>query len=299
MILVQHPDEQTQKVTQHPLVIVDSLELVLTALQETEAAIKNLSVTTDYVHRQASLLPFDSTIEMKMTTDAIIDSVGNSRNETSGQQLSLESDGKSARTFRGRWLGVFKDGVAKHLRWYEENNSPRASLDEVLRWHGVDPREFTTHFQHRSVTEILRVPGATISERTEWDGRPVIIVESVIRQNRSDKRRYRFWIDTERKIVVRRAITIQYAEGQPWQEYARIEGREHREIAVGIWLPTKVKYESLDVKADVAPVKLAWSYEGVNRDLKVNELLANDTFDLEFPAGVQVNDHRPAAKKTP
>ena len=75
-------------------------------------------------------------------------------------------------------------------------------------------------------------------------------METSPRGDGEEQRRYRFWIDTERGIVVRRAITVRFKEGQPWQEYARIEGREHREIAPGIWLPMKVKSqkEALSMK---------------------------------------------------
>lgn len=86
--------------------LAPTVETIVAGLDEANAAIRNLSVTTDYMKRQRFLLPFYSTLEMQLTTKAIIDSEGRSRNETDGQQVNIEPDGKAARTYRGRWVGV-------------------------------------------------------------------------------------------------------------------------------------------------------------------------------------------------
>lgn len=54
----------------------------------------------------------------------------------------------------------------------------------------------------------------------------------------------------------------------------------------------KITYESVDVTKNLTPEKLSWSWEGENRDWKVNQELPADTFELEFPKGVTVVDHR-------
>ncbi|MFO1063821.1 MAG: hypothetical protein U0892_08165 [Pirellulales bacterium] len=267
------------------------IEAIAIGLDASATAIKNMSVTTDYKKRHVYGLPFDAPIELTLVTKTIIDSEGRLRVETTGQQINIEPDGKSARAYNGRWETVFQNGEARSLTWYE-SNPPTASIDNTPSLHGIHPREFTTHFQSKPVSEIIRTSSAEIAERVMWDDRPVTIVQTTPIQNAKDARRYRFWIDQERNVLVRRAIAIRFAEGQPWQEYARIENHDYQQVSPAIWLPNKVKYESLEVTPELTPAKLSWSYEGTNRDWKVNNELPADTFELAFPEGTFVNDHR-------
>ena len=267
------------------------LNAILDEFDQTFRSIRNLSVTSDYVKRQLFGLPVDKPVEMTLVTSVALDSDGRVRSETEGQQVNIEPDGKSVRLYRGRWVNAFKDGESRRLEWYE-GNLTGASIDNVLAWHGIDPREFTTHCQHKPVTEIIRGSGGRIAKRAKWDGREVIVVETTpVGEN--EQRRYRFWIDAERKAVVRRAIEIRFQANQPWQAYTRIESHDYQQVAPGFWLPNKVKYESVEVTAELTPEKLSWSYTGSNRDWKVNQVLPPQTFELEFPEGVRVNDHRP------
>lgn len=267
------------------------IEAIATFLDARAAAIKNISVTTDYKKRHVYGLPFDAPIELTFVTKTIIDSEGRLRVETTGQQINIEPDGKSARAYNGRWETVFQKGEARSLTWYE-SNPPTASIDSFPSLHGIHPQEITTHFQSKPVSEIIRTGAAEVTERVMWDDRPVTIVQTTPHQNANDARRYRFWIDLERNVVVRRAISIRYAEGQPWQEYARIENHDYQEVVPGIWLPGKVKYESLEVTPELTPAKLSWSFEGTNHDWMINRELPADTFELAFPEGTLVNDHR-------
>ena len=108
----------------------------------------------------------------------------------------------------------------------------------------------------------------------------MIVVETTpVGEN--EQRRYRFRIDAERKAVVRRAIEIRFQANQPWQAYTRIESHDYQQVAPGFWLPNEVKYESVEVTAELTPEKLSWSYKGSNRDWKVNqELQPTDADDL-------------------
>ena len=59
-------------------------------------------MTTDYVERQLFALPVDKPVEMTVVTSVALDSDGRVRNETEGQQVNIEPDGKSVRLYRGR-----------------------------------------------------------------------------------------------------------------------------------------------------------------------------------------------------
>lgn len=182
-------------------------------------------------------------------------------------------------------------GKCHHLTWYE-GKLMENRIDGNPSWHGVDPREFTTHYMRRPITAHLREPGVEITERVRWDGHDVVILES--KPLGTDvQRRYRFWIDPKRRAVVRRTIVIQYQPDQPWQEYTRIVCRDYREIVPGIWLPTRVRYESVDVDGQLSPEKLAWSFEGINREWKVNQDLPDDTFDFVKKRDTPPNDVLP------
>ena len=108
----------------------------------------------------------------------------------------------------------------------------------------------------------------------------MIVVETTpVGEN--EQRRYCFRIDAERKAVVRRAIEIRFQANQPWQAYTRIGSHDYQQVAPGFWLPNEVKYESVEVTAELTPEKLSWSYKGSNRDWKVNqELQPTDADDL-------------------
>ena len=261
-------------------------------LHETESAIRNLSVTTEYVKLQQFSLPVDQPVRMELVTKAIVDSTGRGWNDCTGEQVNIEPNGKDVRIYKGRWTGAFDGKVARSLNGYGDGKFHSGGISNYLTWHGIDPRDFTTDYFDSRVSAKIEDRGATVAGQVPWDGRTVTIVDT-IPQGTKDKRKYRFWIDPERKIVVRRAIVIQFLPGQPWQEYTRIESSDHEEIAPGIWLPMHVMYESVEVTKELAPEKLSWSYEGRNRDWKVNQDLPDKTFALTFPPNVRVNDHRP------
>ena len=271
------------------------LERIVCGIEKTAQSIKTMSVTTDYIKKQLALLPVEEPVTMSLTTKAIIGRWGRVLNDTEGQQVNIEPDGKSVRIYNGRWQCVFQNGEGRRLEWYDGHPSS-ATMGGNLSWHGTDPREFTTQYQSKKVADIIRSRGARIVERIEWDKRPVVVVETTAIGD-EQKRCYRFWIDPERNVVVRRAILVRYKTDQPWQEYSRIEGHDYQEIATGIWLPMNVKYESVDVTPELTPEKLSWSYEGKNRDWHVNQELPAETFELPFPDGVRVNDHRSPNQK--
>lgn len=273
---------------------------LLDGLDATRQAIHNLEVSTDYTKQQLLLLPVKEPVRLQVKMRAVVDDQGRSRNEVTGEQVAITAGGKAVRIHRMRSIGAFDGQAARSMQAYEDQEFSSGAIDTALSWHGVDPREYTTHFQHEPVVDRLRQRGAHLAERVEWDGRRVVVVETTPNNLQDgEQRKYRFWIDPERRIVVRRAIVVRYRPDQPWQEYARIESRDHRELAPGIWLPMHVLYESLTVTAKVEPEKLAWSYDGTNHDWKVNQTLPDSTFVIEFPSQIRVNDHRPPEPAKP
>jgi len=266
------------------------LESILRGLGEAQGAIRNLTVMMTLVKRQRFSLPVDEPVETNLVAKVIVDDKGRVRDETQGQLVDLDTDEKSVRLLRTRLLGVFRDGERHRLKWIEDRLD-RASLDKYLPIHGIDPRELTTHFRGISVADWIRQAGTRIADRVDWDGRAVVVVHTKPFGLRI-QRRCCFYIDPERRVVVRRALAIRFHEDLPWREYLRVEGREYHEAAVGIWLPTRVKSECVYVTAELAPEKFGWGIEGVSTDWQVNRELPDETFEVSFPKGVDVTDYR-------
>jgi hypothetical protein len=266
-------------------------EEVLTRLEKTEAAIRNLSVTTEYVKLQKDFLPVSEPVRLRLTTAFVVDRDGRTRYECVGEQVNIGPNPGEVRTYRGRWRSAYDGKVAATLSGGIDNALLTAELDRWPAWHGVNPLEFTVHYFRKPVSKFLGRKGIRVVGQEERDSRTVTVVEGEPVTVDGKGWKYRFWVDMERGVVVRRAGLIQYP-GQDWREYTRIESRGHEEVKPGIWLPNHVKYESLHTTKADGPEQISWSYEGRNLGWEVNRELPEGTFHLDFPASATVNDHR-------
>jgi hypothetical protein len=264
-------------------------EEVIARLEKTEAKIRNLSVTTEYVKLQKDFLPVTEPVRMRLTTAFIVDRDGRTRYECVGEQVNRGPDGVT--TYRGRWRSAYDGKVAASLSGGVDGPLLAAALDRWPAWHGVNPLEFTTHYFQKPVSRFLGGKGVRVVGQEERDSRPVAVVEGEPVTVDGKGWKYRIWVDMERGVVVRRAGLIQYP-GQDWREYTRIETRGYEEVRPGIWLPAYVKYESLHTTKDGGPEQIHWSYEGRNLGWEVNRELPEGAYHLDFPASVTVNDHR-------
>jgi hypothetical protein len=271
-------------------------EEALASLERTEAAIRNLSVTTEYVKLQADFLPVSEPVRMRLTTAFVVDRDGRTRFECVGEQVNVGPKPGEVRIYRGRWRSAYDGKVAASLSGGEDGPLLTAELDRTPAWHGVNPLEFTTHYFREPVSKLLRRKGARIVGDEERDARRVTIIEVEPVTVDGKDWKYRFWVDIERGVVVRRAGLIRYPD-QDWREYTRIESRGHEEVSPGIWLPAHVLYQSLHTTKAGGPERISWSYEGRNLGCEVNRELPEGTFRLAFPPSATVNDHRtPDAK---
>jgi len=267
-----------------------TIEQLIACLETSEAAIRNLSVTTEYVKLDKFLLPVDKPVRLQLTTKFIVEREGRSWYDCVGEQISRPKPNEVS-IYRGRWQMAFDGEVATSMKGDSDGVFHSAGIDNYPGWHGVNPLEFTTHYFQKPLSKILKDSDPTVVGQTKWESQPVAIVETkpVVKEQ---SRKYRLLIDPARRIVVRRAALVQFAPDQMWQEYTRIESREHKEVSPGVWLPTRVKYESVHVTKDMTPEELSWSFEGRNSEWKVNSKIPDETFRLVFPANVIVTDQR-------
>ena len=267
-----------------------SAEAILAGLKANEANIKNLMVTTTFDKLVTFGLPEGKEARLKFKTQALVTTDGKMAYSTEGDLTFNFGDGK---ILVGKATGVHDGDVFKEIG-FSANGTPRsASINEHATWYGVNPLEFTIWYFQKPISQTFADRELIVVEESQWDDRDVLVVETSPFTN-VQKWKTRFWIDLDRNYtVVRRAALVQYEPDQPWQEYTRIEGREHREIEPGVWLPMQVKYESVNTSKDLKPPMVAWRHEGTNENWKVNQELPTNRFKLEFPSGVIVNDHRP------
>ena len=271
-------------------------DIILAGLKANEAKIENLMVTTTFDKLVTFGLPEGKEARLKFKTEALVTTDGKVAYTTEGDLTFNIGDG---RILVGKATGVHDGDVFKEVGFSATGTPRSASIDKYASWYGVNPLEFTIWYFQRPVSQAFADRELIVVEESQWDDRDVLVVETSPFMN-MQKWKTRFWIDVDRNYtVVRRAALIQYEPDQPWQEYTRIEGRDHREIEPGIWLPMQVKYESVNTSKDLKPPTVAWRHEGTNENWKVNQVLPADRFKLEFPSGVIVNDHRPKqAEKT-
>lgn len=268
---------------------------VVASLERTEAAIANLSVTTEYEKLQRpDVPPATDLIRLRMTTAFIIDRDGRTRYECVGQQVNYGPKGVT--TYRGRWRSTFDGEVATTLTGGDDGSFHSAELSGSPHWHGVNPREYTTHYFQQPASVWLKRRAGRVVGREGWESRRVTVAESEPKDVDGTGWKYRFWVDVERGVVVRRAGLIRYPD-QDWREYTRIESRAHEEVRPGVWLPDRFQYESLhNVKAG-GPEQISWRFDGRNLGWEANRTLPEGTFRLVPPPDLNVKDHRPAEEK--
>jgi hypothetical protein len=271
-----------------------TIDAVIARLEKTQAAIDNLSVSTRFVMHQESEPPGGEPIRIEMATKFVVDREGRSWYECEGEQVTFGPKQGEARIYKGRWSCAFDGKEATFLTSGADGKPHFGEISDYPAWHGVNPLEYTTRYNHKTVSSTLRAKKGRVVEWQTRQSRPVVVAETEAVTVDGKGWKQRFWIDMERGVVARRAALMMRTPEQGWREYTRIESDDHRVIAPGIWLPMRVLYESVSIPKDGGPEVMSWRYEGVNSDWAVGKKLPNGLFRLTFPEDLQVNDHRKA-----
>lgn len=271
-----------------------TMDEVVQGLQRTEMAVQTLSVKSDFQTRQRlDVVPASPEIALHGTTEVTVDALGRCRVKSTFDSWHL--DDKQVVIDRDQsMLGVFDGKVAWTLQ-----GTGKSAVGTIADNRGevslrLDPRNVSTHYFDQPVSSRLLKRGASIVELSTWDGSPVLVVETTPTGDQ-DQRKVRFHIDPRRNFtIVRRAIAIRYPPHERWMEYTRIEGYDFREVQAGVWLPDRVVHESLDPTIEnasqgTAP-PVAWHWDVKFTDWKVNPSLNDETFELQFPLGIFVNN---------
>ena len=189
------------------------------------------------------------------------ESGGKARYDGIYEQTETNAD-TGAESTRTREVTLAFDGrVARQLEVSFDDQVKQASVFNHVIHFGVDPRELTTRHLGQSVSKLLGESGDKV-RRKKLKGSEVLVVDTKPVTNEHDWKS-RFWIDPKHGYaVVRRAALIKLEGQTKWQEYTRVRCWDLVEAQPGIWLPTRYKFESLDIRPSEKEARLAWRYEG-------------------------------------
>ena len=252
-------------------------------IEDAEQAVKNFSVTTRFETIPLNPQGADPSRLQSIIATFTVDSARRSRTKYE----KLDSSGKIVKTTRQ----IF-DGTT--LRVADAVGEPGVPIqfsrispgEEDLVW-PIDPWDFLGCFGGHPVSELLKTHGIDKVEAAEWEGKPVAkITTKVIKADRSYRGVY--LVDHHRGFaVVRKAEEVEIPSFG-WFERRKLEGRDYVEVADNIWVPQRVKAESLRLK-DKVP-KLIGRASAVNQNWAVNQTISEDAYKLDLPSGVYVND---------
>lgn len=269
---------------------------LIQGLKQREAAVSNFSVLSRYEMVQRS--PFEPTshpltrgmVPLKHVIQHTVESSGRFRWEFIGQQLASNKDGPNIREFRSR--GVFDGESTRIIEGTDDADEsaavwPRARLELPL-----DPRDFDMYFSGKPVSAYLQAAGASVEVAPLAGNSDVLVVDTADpAENIEDFGRLtrRFWVDTARNFVVLKRHTLLLPPGErtPFA-YIRVDGDDWLEVEPGIWLPQRLQVE--EYTHPKGTFKLLRRIDVRNENWLVNQTLSPETFRVEFPAKLIIND---------
>jgi hypothetical protein len=159
----------------------------------------------------------------------------------------------------------------------------------------LGPFEMTTLFHEKPVSQVIGERHGKVVARTPHDGHSVLVVETEPVTRNGLVWNYRFLIDpTLNFAVVRRSQLIRFPPHKSWIEFDVIDSHDHREVAVGVWLPSRVQIRATDPTEQDArtgsPPRLSWEWDVRNENWVANPKVTDSLFVLQFPPGTVVND---------
>ncbi len=160
----------------------------------------------------------------------------------------------------------------------------------------VEPREFTTNFQWKRVSEFLResrrlsAGDPLIVGRADFEGRPTLVVETATVEAGGQSWKQQFHIDAEHGFsVVRKASLFRDTDSDEWMANYVCELTEPIEVAPTIWLPQH-GVTRLYQKFDGKPRYLESEVDARIDGWLLNTGVSDTTFEFAFPPNVFVTD---------
>jgi len=233
-----------------------SIDDVIASVKATEQAIETLVVSYDCRSNFNFLKPGtkppqpdvieDGAVAMTRTADALweVHRDGRGRMEVLLLKKNIAFDGtKTTRrqsivsTFNGT-SGTFRE--TGQVAGASEPREHTRNTPSFMRTH-VSPFDLTIHHLGKPISQLLIDGDAKFLQMEKWEDRPVVVLQVSPVTVRPDYiYQQRFWIDLERKGIVRRQSFVQRGQDMPWGLHYQIDAKELVEASLGIWLPTIV-----------------------------------------------------------
>ena len=110
---------------------------------------------------------------------------------------------------------------------------------EAFAWER-DPREFLTHVSGKPLSQTIAELPARIVGESQWEGRPVVVVETGPFKREKSATKGRYLIDADRGFaLVKQSSLIRYPVNPEWIEFHSIELHDFAEVDPGMWLPKR------------------------------------------------------------
>ena len=273
-----------------------SFEQILDGIRQSQAAIRDLSVTVEYEkHENPALYDparrGEELLVKQIAMKCIAEPAGRVWYESEGDQFNIGEGGQRTK-FRQRAVAAFDGETSRAMRGTPDRLTS-GDIDSYISWYGYDPREFLGKFLSKPIPEFFAERAGRVVGAETWEVRPVTVIETEPVDN-NGLWKYAFWVDVDRNYLVVRAIGYhQRPEDADYYVYTEREAKEHAEVAPGIWLPAEGLQRSYLTPGD--EVEVAWSHAGRFTDWQVNIDVPDERYVLEFPADLIVIDRRPGA----
>jgi thiol-disulfide isomerase/thioredoxin len=266
---------------------------IINTLKSVETMVNALSVRATF--KGVTSAPSHPDIPVRLTNveTSTVDRTGRARCEVDGQSFKIVEGKAVVRPSKriSTYDGVLCRSVSgvTTLLAGDIIKSPGG-----LGW-SLNPFEMKTLFHAKPVSQIIGERNGKFVARTPHDGHSVLVVETEpVTRNGLDWN-YRFLIDpTLNFAVVRRSQLIRFPPHKSWIEFDVIDSHDHREVAAGVWLPSRVQIRATgpteqDARTGSMP-RLAWEWDVRNENWVANPKVADSLFVLQFPPGTVVED---------
>jgi hypothetical protein len=259
------------------------------AILDAEAAIKTASVTCDYTLQTWRWGKGGLSAPAQQHGVCTFDSLGRCRYEGSGEIRDTSGD----RLYFEKRVGVFDGQRMKRMEGNREHYY-RGYVSErsVIPW-PLDPRQYLYRFRGKEEQVGKEITGDDwhIVGWTSWDGRRLILVESKVHEEPTEKMKKQVFIDPERAFAVVRRTFVSYRPTLGgWVDTYVLECRDYSEVVPGIWVPARIaRLQGGSSKGQ----KGVWDVLDVqSSNWVINAKLPDSTFELEFQPAILINDEQ-------
>ncbi|MHA3775317.1 hypothetical protein ACXR0O_27655 [Verrucomicrobiota bacterium sgz303538] len=270
-----------------------NVDEILLGLDHAEARIRGFRVGVDMKIRMAADREPGTYVDLEAHTSVLMDGFGRFRFSERGTSVNWSpSASVHPIHIEAAFDGIILRQMSGSDRFATGLESSQPS-DASTR---LDLSQFLFVYQGKSVAQWLREREGKVVGREQIEGGNAVVLETRPKLVDGIEWKQRFIVLPEKGFaVVCRSALKRYTESPEWFEYTRTESFELTVCGEGLFVPGRGVYQSWTIpKADALngkrPFPNAWRYELSFQKWKVNPLVTDADFALQFEPGVFIND---------